>query len=202
MPFDGSLSLEPERARLEVKEARMCGVSFPMEVEAVPEKITAAAHISMHERAAGEIDPLPDRRRRRDHRQRRRARRAARPRGGGRDLFRNLTGTVEAEVRKGRVKRFALIGNILSLRNIASATEMKEDGFPYRSMTAKGHFRTASSCSRRASSTATAVRLAATWQVDLLGDNSQLTVLVGLADQRRPRGGRDSDSRRRASAAR
>ena len=38
------------------------------------------------------------------------------------------------------MKRFALIGNILSLRNFASVTQMKEDGFPYRSITAKGYF--------------------------------------------------------------
>ena len=37
-PFDGILSLEPRRARLEVKEARVCGMSFPMEVEAQPEE--------------------------------------------------------------------------------------------------------------------------------------------------------------------
>src|SRR5262249_32353398 len=42
-PFEGRLSLERERARLEVQAARMCGVSFPMEVEAMPEQVTAAA---------------------------------------------------------------------------------------------------------------------------------------------------------------
>ena len=31
-PLEGTLSLERERARLEVKEARMCGVSFPLEI--------------------------------------------------------------------------------------------------------------------------------------------------------------------------
>src|SRR5688572_7675084 len=44
-PFDGVLTLEPKRAGLEVKEARVCGVSFPFELEARPEDFTVAAHL-------------------------------------------------------------------------------------------------------------------------------------------------------------
>jgi hypothetical protein len=53
-PFDGSLVLEARRARLEVKEARTCGLSFPMEVEAVPDDLTARLHLSMRD------EPLAD----------------------------------------------------------------------------------------------------------------------------------------------
>jgi hypothetical protein len=91
-----------------------------------------------------------------------------------------MTGTVEAETRKGSVKKFALIGNILSLRNIASASQMQEGGFPYRRMTAKGYFQGGNLMLEEGFFDSDAVRLGANGKVDLLGADSQLTVLVGL----------------------
>ena len=79
-PLEGRLSLERERARLEVKEARMCGVSFPIEVEANARGSRRRGAHHDAQRAARERGPLPDRRHDPDHRQCRPARRAARPR--------------------------------------------------------------------------------------------------------------------------
>jgi AsmA-like C-terminal region len=93
---------------------------------------------------------------------------------------RGLTGSVESEVRQGRVKKFALLGNILSFRGLASLNEMKEDGFPYRRMIAKGRFENGEFLVDESFFDSDAVRLAAHGKVDLLGANSQLTVLVGL----------------------
>ena len=95
-------------------------------------------------------------------------------------LLRDMTGTLEAQVRDGRVKRFALIGNILSFRNIASVHKMQEEGFPYRSMSARGHFQGGAFMVEESFFDSDAVRLAASGRVDLLGPNSQLDVLVGL----------------------
>jgi hypothetical protein len=178
-PFQGRLALERERARLELQEARMCGVSFPMEVEAVPEKVRVAAHVSMRDEpienamrcltgGSVEITGNAD------------IRAELKTEGRRPELFRNMTGTIQAETRKGSVKRFALIGNILSLRNIASATQMKEDGFPYRSMTAKGTFQGGNLMLEEGFFDSSAVRLGAHGRIDLLGADSQLTVLVGL----------------------
>ena len=178
-PFEGVLTFEPERARLEVKQARMCGVSFPMEVEAQPKNNSAAAHIRMQneplERTVrcltggdveltGNADLTAE----------------LRIEGERPHLVRGLTGTVQTEMRQGRVKKFALLGNILSFRNIASVREMKEDGFAYRSMAAKGHFERGQFLVEEAFFDSDAVRLAAHGRVDLLGADSQLTVLVGL----------------------
>jgi hypothetical protein len=178
-PFEGVLTLEPERARLEVKQARMCGVSFPMEVEAQPKNNSAAAHIRMQneplERTVrcltggdveltGNADLTAE----------------LRVEGARPHLVRGLTGTVQTEMRQGRVKKFALLGNILSFRGIASVREMKEDGFAYRSMTAKGHFERGQFLVEEAFFDSDAVRLAAHGRIDLLGADSQLTVLVGL----------------------
>ena len=178
-PFDGILSLAPRSARLEVKQARMCGVSFPMEIEMQPEQASAAAHIRIQnepvERTAqcltgggvqltGNADLKAE----------------LRVQGRRPHLLRGLTGTLEAELRQGRVQKFALLGNILSFRGIAAVGGMKENGFPYRSITAKGHFERGQFLVEEAFFDSDAVRLAASGPVDLLGANSQLTVLVGL----------------------
>jgi hypothetical protein len=178
-PFQGRLSLERERAHIELQKARMCGVSFPMEVEAVPEKVTVAAHVSMRDEplaaamrclTGGNVDITGNAD----------VRAELRTEGRRPDLFRNMTGTIEAEARKGSVKRFALIGNILSLRNIASVGQMKEDGFPYRRMTAKGYFQDGNLMLEEGFFDSDAVRLGAHGKVDLVGADSQLSVLVGL----------------------
>ena len=178
-PFEGRLSLERERARLEVQAARMCGVSFPMQLEAVPEKVTAAAHISMKGQPleksipcltggavelTGEADLTAE----------------LKTEGRRPNLRQNLTGTVQAESRNGTVKKFALIGNILSLRNIASVSKMEQSGFPYRSMTAKGHFEGGRFVLEEGFFDSSAVRLGAHGDIDLQGPGSKLTVLVGL----------------------
>src|SRR3954452_1899002 len=178
-PFEGRLLLERERARLEVQAARMCGVSFPMELEAVPEKVTAAAHISMKGEpleksvpclTGGAVELTGD------------ADLTAELRTEGRrpDLARNLTGTVQAESRNGHVKKFALIGSILSVPNIASVSKMEQSGFPYRSMTAKGRFEGGNFVLDEGFFDSSAVRLAADGNVGLQGAESRLTVLIGL----------------------
>ena len=139
-PFDGSLALEARRARLEVKEARTCGLSFPMELEAVPDDLPRRLHLSMRdEPLADAIGCLTGGRVAMTGKADLRA--ELQTRGRRPDLVRNLTGTAQAEVRDGRVKKFALIGNILAFRGIVSLEDMaKADGFPYRRMIAKGHF--------------------------------------------------------------
>jgi hypothetical protein len=178
-PFDGILSLEPRRARLEIKEARMCGVSFPLELEAVPAEVVASIHLAMKNepleqtmrcltgdavQITGNADFSAE----------------LRTRGRRPSLLRNLTGSAQAELRQGRVKKFALLGNILSVRNIGSVQRMQEDGFPYRGMSARGHFADGAFVVEEGAFDSDAVNLAATGRIDLLGAGSRLTVLVGL----------------------
>jgi hypothetical protein len=177
-PFDGSLALEARRARLEVKEARTCGVSFPMELEAVPDDVAAWLHLSMRDQEladaigcltggnvamTGKANLTAE----------------LQTRGPQPDLVRNLTGTAQAEVRNGRVQKFALIGNILAFRGITSLEDMaKADGFPYRSMMARGHFTGGQFMLEEGFFDSSAARLAASGHVDLLGANSHLSVLI------------------------
>jgi hypothetical protein len=92
---------------------------------------------------------------------------------------RNLTGTAQADVRDGRVKKFALIGNILAFRGLASLEDMeKGEGFPYRRMTARGHFAGGRFMLEEGFFDSPAARLAASGHIDLLGANSHLSVLI------------------------
>lgn len=176
-PLAGVLTLEPQRARLEVKQARMCGVSFPMEIEARPDDNTAAVHVRMKdeplERAVrcltggnleltGTADLSAE----------------LRTQGQRPHLLRDMTGTAQAEVRDGRVKKFALIGNILAFRGIASLEDMQSDGFPFRRMIAKGQFAGGQFRLEEGFFDSSAARLAANGHIDLLGPNSRLTVLL------------------------
>jgi AsmA-like C-terminal region len=177
-PFDGSLVLEARRARLEVKQARTCGLSFPMEVEADPDDVAAWLHLSMRdEPLADAIGCLTGGRVAMTGKADLRA--ELQTRGRQPDLVRNLTGTAQAELRDGRVKKFALIGNILAFRGIASLEDMaKAEGFPYRRMIAKGHFAGGQFLLEEGFFDSNAARLAATGDVDLLGANSRLSVLI------------------------
>jgi uncharacterized protein involved in outer membrane biogenesis len=178
-PLAGTVRLEPRRARFEVQAARACGVSFPAELEATPEDLSATVRLSMKDEPleeamrcltggtveiSGKADLVAE----------------LKTHGRRPNLVRNLTGTAQASLREGRVKRFALLGNILSFRDITSMHRMRDEGFPYRSMTARGRFEGGEFRVDEAFFDSDAARLAAHGRVDLLGADSQLTVLVGL----------------------
>ena len=178
-PFDGILSLEPQRARLEVKQARMCGVSFPLELEATPQDATLDIHLAMKDQPfekslhcmtggtveiTGNADLTAE----------------LQTRGRRPHLLRDMTGTAQLALRDGRVNKFSLLGNILSVRNIGSVKRMHEEGFPFRTMHARGSFKAGTFLVDEAAFDSDALNLAATGRVDLLGANSRLAVLVGL----------------------
>jgi hypothetical protein len=179
-PFEGRLSFERERARLDVQQARTCGLSFPLTFDATPEAFAVQAQITMQAEpldaavrclTGGTVEISGEAQLRAELRAEGKARE---------DLVRNLAGTAQAEVRNGRVKKFALLGNILTLRNIASPRQMEAEGFPYRSMTAKGQFKGGEFLLEEGFFDSDAARVAASGRIDLLGANSRLDVLLGL----------------------
>jgi hypothetical protein len=177
-PFEGILLLEPQRARLQVTQARVCGVSFPLEFEARPEDFTVVAHLGMRDEpleaamrclTGGTVEITGN------------AELRAEVKTNGRtrpELLRNLTGTAQGELRNGRVMRFALLGNILAVRDIASPSEMRKNGFAYRRMTASGRFERGEFLVQEAFFDSKAARLAASGRIDLQGSDSRLTVLI------------------------
>jgi len=181
-PFEGSAVLERERAHLEVQAARMCGVSFPLQADATPGGYSVAAKLAMKDEpfenaikclTGGSVQITGTADLRADLRTHGRQRE---------ELLRNLTGSAEADLRKGRVDRFALIGNILSLQNLTSIRDPREldKGFLYRSMTAKGRFEGGEFVVDEGFFDSDAARIAVNGKVDLLGDHTHLNVLVGL----------------------
>jgi AsmA-like C-terminal region len=143
-PLSAKIVLEEQRATLDVDEALICGFAVPLTIEATPRGFSAAAQVAAQqqklEEAAqclsnekvaitGSLDLRVD----------------VKTQGQPAELLQNLKGTVKADVRNGEVMRFALIGNILSMQNVVALAKhggpkLGAEGFPFRQLSAKGHF--------------------------------------------------------------
>jgi len=144
-PVVAMVTLEEQRASLELQQVRLCGISFPLTVEARPEGVLSfsvqiTAQKQQLEQSArcltergvqmtGEFDL------------------SAQIRSSGKrsELVGNLDGKVEMETRNGRVRQFPLIFKILSLRDVADSLKkdgvsLDDAGFPYLSIAVKGRF--------------------------------------------------------------
>jgi hypothetical protein len=189
-PVVATLVLEEQRARMDLTQAQLCGISLPLTIEATPQGFAASARIAAQkqqlEQAAhcltdqrvlitGDFDLQAD----------------LRTEGKAGELVRNLKGTVRADIRDGKVMKFALLGNILSMGDIAALLEkegprLDDTGFPYRSATVTGHFQEGRFIVEESAFRSDAVGLAATGWISLLDYGSRLAVLVapfGRIDQ-------------------
>jgi hypothetical protein len=142
-PLRASLALEPRRAELRVAEAALCGIVFPFSLDATPERLEAQVRLEAKdaelERVAhcltnkgilitGRFDLSAD----------------LRASGKPGDFARALEGPVDLHARDGEIRKFALIGNILSITNVKSVLDQEvrldRDGFDYRGIELKGRF--------------------------------------------------------------
>jgi uncharacterized protein involved in outer membrane biogenesis len=103
--------------------------------------------------------------------------------GQASQLLQNLKGTVSVDVRNGTVTKFALLGNILSMQNVvALATEggpkLGADAFPFRQLSAKGHFESGRIYIDEGVFHSNAIGLGANGWISLTDFQSRLTVLV------------------------
>ncbi|MBV9191801.1 MAG: AsmA-like C-terminal domain-containing protein, partial [Betaproteobacteria bacterium] len=99
------------------------------------------------------------------------------------ELLQNLKGTVSADVRNGQVKKFALIGNILSMQNVVAVVEqggpkLGAEGFPFRQLAAKGRFDKGRFVLEEGVFHSNAVGLGANGWISLTDFQTGLTVLV------------------------
>jgi hypothetical protein len=181
-PFAATLTLEERRAHLALERARLCGMSLPLTVDAMPEGYAVQAHITAQKRPLGEtlrslteqgvlisgtFDLTAD----------------LRTQGQADRLASNLEGTVRVDAREGRVMKFALLGNILSLKGVADmltegAPTVDSAGFPYRSVSASGRFAGGRFVIDESAFDSAAVGLAATGWISIVDYQSRLTVLV------------------------
>ncbi len=189
-PVAATLVLEERSARLDLTQAQLCGISLPLTIEATPQGFAASARIAAQKQQleqtahcltdqgvliTGDFDLLAD----------------IKAEGRAGELLRNLKGTVRADVRDGKVMKFALLGNILSMGDIAALLEkdgprLDDTGFPYRSATVAGHFQEGRFLVEESAFRSDAVGLAATGWISVLDYQSRLSVLVapfGRLDQ-------------------
>jgi len=194
-PVAATLTLEAERAFLELQQVQLCGVSFPLTAEARPKGVlsvslqlvaqkqqleqTARCLTERGVEMTGEFDLRAD----------------VRTQGTIDQLTRNLVGTVSAEAREGRVKKFPLILNILSAQNVRDMMKrdvtLEKEGFPYRVITTSGRFGNAEFALDESFFRSDIIGFAAKGSISLLDEgpkpyDSKLTVLVaplGRLDQ-------------------
>ena len=181
-PLTLNILLEEERATLDVQEAFLCGFALPLTLEATPKGFSAAAQVAAQkqkvedaarcltgERVAlsGVMDLRVD----------------VRTEGKPADLLRNLKGTISADVRDGKVMKFALIGNILSMKNVVAmlgqgGPKITAEGFPFRRLSAAGRFDKGRFLLDQGVFHSNAVGLGASGWISLSDYQSRLTVLV------------------------
>jgi hypothetical protein len=181
-PVSATLSLEERRAHLDLEQARLCGISLPLTLEATPEGYSASARIAAQgqelEQTAhclsgagvlitGLYDLKAD----------------ISTRGKLAELSKNLNGTVRADARDGKVMKFALLGNILSMGNVASlmtpdGPKLDDHGFPYRALVMAGHFENGRFIVDEGAFQSDALGLAANGWISVTDFSSRLMVLV------------------------
>jgi hypothetical protein len=181
-PVAATLVLEPRRAHLDLEEARLCGISLPLVLEATPQGYSASARIAAQEQGlqhtahclsgehvliTGNYDLTTD----------------LATQGKLTELVRNLKGTVRADARDGKVMKFALLGNILSMASVSSlmkadGPKLDDQGFPYRGLVIAGHFEDGRFIVDEGSFRSDALGLAANGWISATDFSSRLTVLV------------------------
>jgi hypothetical protein len=143
-PLRATLALEPQRADLKVAEAALCGVAFPFSLSAQPGHLQAAVRLSARdqelERVAhclsnqhmvitGRFDLEAD---------------LALKGKVAAELLPSLAGSAKLQARRGEIRKFALLGNILSINNVKGVLDkevrLDRDGFDYRGIHASGRF--------------------------------------------------------------
>jgi AsmA-like C-terminal region len=181
-PFAATLTLEERRAHLELEKVQLCGIPLPLTVDAMPEGYAVHAHITAQKQQleetarclteqgvliSGVFDLTAN----------------LRTQGKADHLARNLEGTVRVEAREGRVMKFALLGNILSLKGVADmltagAPKVDSAGFPYRGLSAAGRFAGGRFVIDESAFDSSAVGLAATGWISIVDYQSRLSTLV------------------------
>jgi hypothetical protein len=177
------LVLEPDRARLDVEQAQLCGMAVPFVLEARREAWSASARVAAskqpvndiarcltgeHLQITGEADLALE----------------LKAQGRGRDLVRNLEGTGRFEARDGRMQKFELVGNILAMLSIEDLATTAKDisegakGFRYRRIAGAGRLQGGVFTLQEGAFESPSASMAATGTVRLADGETKMTVLV------------------------
>ncbi len=180
-PLAGTLAVQPGKIDLTLTQAKLCGIEFPFQLQLDPQGAAIAAQLTAQDQQLEETAKCMTEQRvlvtgRFDMRA------DLRTRGKTSELLRNLEGSVQLRARKGKVMKFALIGNILSIKSITSVLKGKvslgAEGFDYKKMGWRGTIEKGVVRVDEAAFDSNAVGLAATGTVNLDTRTTNLTVLV------------------------
>jgi hypothetical protein len=181
-PVAATLALEENRARLDLTQGQLCGIAVPFTFEATPKGYAATTKLSAKKQPieqtakclsdekvqiTGLLDMTGD----------------LSTAGKLDELVKNLNGSLSADLRNGQVMKFALIGNILSMKNVVALAsqggpKLGAEGFPFRQLSANGHFEKGTFVLDEGVFHSNAVGLGANGWISLNDYQSNLTVLV------------------------
>jgi hypothetical protein len=181
-PLVATVDVEPERLRMNVAEAALCGVAFPFTLEltrqgmvgavqlrAKGQQLVATALCMSDERTVltGVFDLTAD----------------LRTRGKLGELMRTLEGSIDFDARNGKVMKWGLLGNILALKSITSlltkdALRLDQGGFDYRELILRGRLAGGRLLVDESAFDSPALGLAAKGSVRLADRDADLIVLV------------------------
>jgi hypothetical protein len=182
-PLSGAVDLQPDRARLVVREAQLCGISMPLTVEARDGAWSASAQLAAKKQPVAQMAACLTGERVQITGEAEFAV-AAKTQGRADELERNLEGTVRAEVRDGRIQKFALVGNILSLLDIEDLPQTAQEaasgaqGFRFRKILAAGRFGAGQFTLDEGAFESPAAGMAANGTIRLADYDTRMTVLV------------------------
>jgi uncharacterized protein involved in outer membrane biogenesis len=175
-----TLALQPRRAQIRVAHAALCGIDFPLSFAATPEHMEFAVRLQAKDQELETVAHCLTRRGilisgRFDLTAELQAR-------GTRDqLLGDLKGPIDLAARNGEIRKFALVGNVLSLTDVAGLLERKvqldRDGFRYRGIAARGRIGAGRFTLEQGSLDSEALGLAATGHIEF-DFQSKLTMLV------------------------
>jgi hypothetical protein len=186
-PVVAALTVDPTRIVITATQASLCGIALPFSVElsadrvvaslrpqAVGQEITGTARCLTDGSVllTGTYDLDAD----------------LHAQGRPEDLLASLRGRVDAEARAGTVERFALLGNILSVRGIGTtmsglASGQRATGFDYRRMAVGGDIEGGVLRLDEGVFDSAGVGMAATGEIDLRDRSTRMTVLVAPFSQ-------------------
>ncbi|HYB49936.1 MAG TPA: AsmA-like C-terminal domain-containing protein [Burkholderiaceae bacterium] len=181
-PVTAILTFDPEQVEIVLQDTKLCGLSLPMTVRFAPESLSASAQVLAHKQRleavapclfgermilTGEFD----------------ARASLAMQGAWDARLSNLEGSVHFESRKGIVRRFALIANILAMTDVIGSlggglADLNAEGFAYRTLDIDGHLAQGSLVVEDFTFDSSAFGLAAEGSVGLAQGDTDLTVLV------------------------
>jgi hypothetical protein len=178
-------TLQHELLKVDVTEASLCGVGFPLSLRLTPKEVAADVNVTATNQSlegvvqcltgfpvimTGHFDIAST------------LTVQGTPGEIGKSWTRHLAGTVTFSAREGEIRKMALLGKILSLKSVSDVLKgdvgVGERGFKYHSVTVGAKIENGQVSVEQATLDSPALGLAAAGTVNLENYDSRLTVLV------------------------